>query len=133
MGAYWGSRYVAVTAELETSRVEQVDLRPIGVSGTSDDLICPVPEHLEGYQLFDHPYHAEKAVRRHIWCVANEQILELVAGLEYAKLRREFIRDIEPESEENQRSIEALTASMAEMTEELKRVRGIKRARIRVV
>ena len=47
MSTYRGSRYVAVTADIESSRIEQVDLRPFGVSGTSDDLLCPVPEHLD--------------------------------------------------------------------------------------
>lgn len=133
MGAYWGSCYVAVTTDLETSRVEQMDLKPDGVDGTSDKVSCSIPDHLEKYEVFDDSALAKQVVRRHIWLIANEQILELVAGIEHAKLQREFIRDIEPASDDNQRRVDALTDSLAQMTAELKRVRGIKRAPIRVV
>ena len=133
MATYWGSRYVAVTADLENSRIEQVDLRPFGVSGTSDDLLCPVPEHLDGCEIFDHLGPAEQVVRKHIFTAAKDKIVELVAGIEHTKLTREIIRDLEPATDANQRHIDALTDSMAEMTAELKKVRAIKRSRIRVV
>lgn len=133
MGAYWGSCYVAVTTDLETSRVEQMDFKPDGVDGTSDKVSCLIPDHLEKYEVFDDSALAKQVVRRHIWLIANEQILELVAGIEHTKLQREFIRDIEPASDDNQRRVDALTDSLAQMTAELKRVRGIKRAPIRVV
>lgn len=133
MGAYWGSRYVAVTADIETSRVEQVDLRPIGVSGTSDDLACPLPEHLEGYRSFEYESHAEAVVRRHLWRVTQEKIVELVAAIENTKLTREHIRELEPSDDANQSRIQALTEDMADMTAELKRVRGYRRSRVRVV
>jgi hypothetical protein len=99
MGAYWGSRWLAVVGDPKTARVEQVDMVPFGVVETSDRLICPTPPELEGCPSFESESDAVRAVKAHILKSTETPILELVVAIEGAKLAIEEAKLLDARTE----------------------------------
>lgn len=132
MGAYWGSRWFAVTGDPKTARVEQVDLVPNGVVGTSDRLLCPTPPELEGSHSFESESDAVKVVKRHILSETESKILELVVAIESAKLRIEENRLLKDKTEYAVDRDKNDRLSIEEWTEELKELRQLRRSKITV-
>lgn len=132
MGAYWGSRWFAVTADPLASRVEQVDLKPFGVVCTSDRVVCPTPDHLAGFESFESEADAVRAVRAHIFSTTDQAILERVVAIELLKLEIERLRILEPDNELSRSRIRERKADTEALTEELKQLRRARRAKVAV-
>jgi len=132
MGAYWGSRWFAVLGDLKTARVEQVDLRPDGVVGTSDRVICPTPPELAGCRSFESEADAVKVVREHILDRTEHEILELVCAIEMSKLKIEENRLLKNRSEYSRNSDRNARLDIEAMAEKLKRLRQLRRSKVAV-
>lgn len=133
MGAYWGSRWVAVTDDPKTARVEQVDLIPDGVVGTSDRLMCPTPPELEGFKRYESESDAVKAVKERVLAKTESKIVELVCAIELAKLRIEENRLLKDKSEYAKSRDNNDRLGIEKWTEELKELRRLRRSKVKVV
>lgn len=132
MGAYWGSRWFAVMDDPKTARVEQVDLKPDGVVGTSDRVFCPTPPELEGCKSYESESDAVRAVKRRILTLTENKIVELVCAIELAKLRIEENRLLKDKSEHAQNTDNNDRLGIEEWTEELKELRQLRRSKVKV-
>lgn len=132
MGVYWGSRWVAVTSSLSDARVEMIDLRP-GPTENGDQAAAMFPEHLQGCPAFESEAEAVKVVRAYVLEATRELILEFVVAIEIEKLEIERLRAIEPNGTYRQGNIEGGKKHIAEMTEQLKGLRALRRQKIAVV
>lgn len=135
MGAYWGSKYVAyLPKEIFESKVVQVDLKPNGVSGTSDKLFVPINEDdtLYGYDQFDSSDKATCAVKRHILLKTGSDIQALLWAIEDAKQEIELIKMTEEKSQENAKRIQSKEESISTFEADLKALRKLRRAKISV-
>lgn len=132
MGAYWGSRWLAVTGSLDDARVEMIDLRP-GPTENGDQASAMIPEHLQGCPSFESEAEAVKAVRLYLLEATHDLILELGVGIEIEKLEIERRRAVEPDSPCRRDNIEAGKARIADITEQLKRLRALRRQKVSVV
>lgn len=134
MGAYWGSKYVAyLPKDVFKSKVVQVDLKPNGVSGTSDSLYVPINDDaLHGHQQFDCVLKAKLEVKRHILLTTGSKVQELLWAIEDTKQEIELIKMTEDKSEENTRRIQRKTESISTFQAYLKTLRKLRRAKINV-
>ncbi|HCA02645.1 hypothetical protein ACTXPD_18585 [Vreelandella alkaliphila] len=126
-GAYWGSRWFAVTDDPKTARVEQVDLVSDGVIGTSDRVICPATPELEGCQSCE---SEEDAVKKRILAQTESKIVELICAIELSKLRIENNRLLKDKTELAQNSDSNDRLDIKKWTEELKELRQLRRAKV---
>lgn len=133
MSAYWGSRWFAVMDDPKTARVEQVDLKPNGVVGTSDRVFCPTPPGLEGCKPYESESDAVRAVKRRILTLTENKIVELVCAIELAKLRIEENRLLKDKSEHAQNTDKNDRLGIEEWTEELKELRQLRRSKVTVI
>lgn len=132
MGAYWGSRWFAVLDDPKTARVEQVDLKPVGVVGTSDRLICPAPPELKCFASYESEVDAVAAVKKHILTETESKILALVCAIEMAKLDIEERRILRDQSVHGHKRDADNRRKIEKWTEELKELRQLRRAKVKV-
>ena len=135
MGAYWGSKYVAyLPKNVFESKVVQVDLKPDGISGTSDKLFVPINEgdDLYGHEQFDCADKAKRAVKQHILLKTGYDIQALLWAIEDTKQQIEFIKLTEEKSEVNTKRIQTKEDSIPTFQADLKALRKLRRAKISV-
>lgn len=135
MGVYWGSKFVAfLPKDVFESKVVQVDLKPDGVSGTSDTLYVPVNEGdvLHGHEQFDCVDRAKCAVKRHILLRTGSEIQSLLWAIEDARQEIELIRMTEEKSNNNANRIQSKKDSISTFEADLKTFRALRRAKVSI-
>lgn len=130
MGAYWGSRYLAVTTK-DNSRVVGVNLMPVGVKETSDLVELYVPEHLKGFKDYETAAEASKAVREWRLNVTENELIENVVAKEIELHEIELLK-LQDDPLRRKQKIDEKKHLVKLYAERIKALKAFRRGRIEV-